>query len=131
MIQHVSLITSSIQYISEIYIITFYKIGGYISYSHDVLYIANKSTIFLLNVKHEIEHGEIKRIDMSNIQDNVKRIIPGLTIHGLFNHHIQRTPFFKSHIVIVAMETADNQLDFSQVFNNYIGTPRFTYQFKQ
>ncbi|CDW71887.1 wd-40 repeat protein [Stylonychia lemnae] len=104
---------------------------GFIAYSHEVLYIANKSTIFLINSKHSIEHGEVKRIDLSNRTENVQRIVPGLNIHGLFNYHVQRTPFFKSHIVVVALETSDNQLDFSQVFNMNIGTPSFKYQLRQ
>lgn len=52
--------------------------------------------------------GEVRKIDLGNNVENIRRVIPGLTIHGLFNFHIQRTPFFKSHIVVVAMETADN-----------------------
>lgn len=82
-------------------------------------------------MEEEISHGEVRRIDMSHKADNIRRVMPGLTIHGLFNYHIRRTPFFKSHIVVAAMETADNQLDFSQIWNVNLGTNRFSYQFKQ
>ena len=61
-----------------------------------------------MKVEEEMAIGETRRIDLSSNVENIRRVIPGLTIHGLFNFHIQRTPFFKSHIVVVAMETADN-----------------------
>lgn len=72
---------------------------------NNVLYIANKSTVFLLDVKHEIAPGETKRHDLGPSQFGVQRIIPGLTIHGLFNHYVQRSKWFKSRQIILVMET--------------------------
>lgn len=33
-------------------------VGTHIAYQNNVLYIANKSVVFVIDVKHEINHGE-------------------------------------------------------------------------
>jgi hypothetical protein len=41
-------------------------IGQYLAYLNGILYIANKSTCFLMDVKHEMTRGEVKKIDIAN-----------------------------------------------------------------
>lgn len=51
---------------SKIYLIYSNFLGKHIAYSNNVLYIANSSTIFVLDVKHTIEAGEVKRLELGN-----------------------------------------------------------------
>ena len=49
-------------------------------------------------------------------------ILPGLTLHAIFLFKVAVSQFVSKHIVILAMETIDNQLDFSMLEVRDVGT---------
>jgi hypothetical protein len=81
--------------------------------------------VYLLDCKIPIQPGETKRVELSRLQ--IQRISPGAPIHGLFNIKVSVSRFFWKNFVIAALETEDNQLDFSQIIPIDFGTEKFTY----
>jgi hypothetical protein len=61
----------------------------------------------------------------------IQKIEPGLTIHALVCSKIKYGMMYWKNIVVVAMETSDNQLDFSQILTQDFGTENFSYLLRQ
>ena len=94
---------------------TLHVIGAYfichvvthIAYHDDILYIANPSTIYLIQCKEKYLYGEKKCIDIENNQ--IHKVVIGLPIHALFINKVTMGPaFIRKNMVTVAIETPDS-----------------------
>ncbi len=97
------------------------------AYHEEILYIANQSIVYLLQCQGNLQPGEVKKIELD--QTSINKIVPGLPIHALFISKETISLFFWKFKVILAMETEDNQIDFSQIIPENLG-PNFTYLLK-
>lgn len=87
------------------------------AYCEGILYCSNSKKIYLLDVYHNLAAGEIRKIELDTVKQ-VRVITPGIPIHALFNYNKG---------VVVAMETDDSQIDFSQLVPTPFAVKNFSY----
>eukprot|EP00347_Sterkiella_histriomuscorum_P009906 403339425 len=110
----------------------------YIAFNNDVLYLANKRTVHLIQCTHTPQLGKIEKIE-PKASDCQKATFQS-NIWALFTKKKQLGNNEKTSlglkkkvedIIIVALETKDSQIDFNEIQHKYLGTDRFQYKFYQ
>lgn len=99
------------------------------AYNDGILYIANAERIFLIECKDRLGKNEKVRVNIEPTK--ITTFSPGLPIHGLFIFRKQINMYYSKYQLVMALETLDNQIDFSVLEITNLGREAFNYTLKQ
>lgn len=104
-------------------------IGINLAYHDGIFFLANKIKVHIIGCKDTLAKAEIRKLPYQ--KQTCATLQPGLSIHAIFLRKELVNAYYWKTQVIVAMETQDNQLDFSCLVLKDFEKETFAFSFKQ